>query len=67
MAYKPLKLPDSERVKCNSCLSDLQALQEDIQKAEGAKIPGMDGLLNRCIECQEKVQAIKSTYFPNKR
>lgn len=62
-----VKLPDKVRLEINDLQRKSDALMAEIERAEAARIPGMDGLRTRCIDCKDKLDQMKAVYFPGKK
>ena len=57
---------DKDRLEYNKLLRDLQTQQADHEKARSAGLDEIQPVLDRCIDCQERIKKIKAVYFPNK-
>ena len=57
---------DKDRQQLNRDLRELKEHEEEIRRAVEAKVPKADDVLATCIECQERINAFKATYFPGK-
>lgn len=64
MADKPLR--DSDRVKLNRHLKDLEDIEEAVKLAKAAEVPGINEMERRCINCRRRIESIKRSYFPGK-
>ena len=64
MAKHPLT--DKDRLRLNASLKELEDLQEQIELAKQAGIPGADDIQKRCEYCRDNIVKIKATYFPRK-
>jgi len=60
-------LTDKDRLSLNKDLQDLLEHETEIKKAVDAKVPKADETLSICHECQDRIKALKETYFPGKR
>lgn len=57
---------DKDRLAMNKTLKQLQAEQQLHEQALAAGITEVQPIFEKCIDCQDKIKAIKATYFPNK-
>lgn len=57
---------DKDRLEYNKLLRDLQEQQQEHEKAIKAGLVEIQPVLDRCVDCQERIKTIKSVYFPNK-
>ena len=59
-------LSDKDRLELNRILKELQILQADTEKAIGAGMDELQPVLDRCVDCQERIIKTKAVYFPDK-
>ena len=67
MARSTNPLGEQDRRQLNQLLAQIQELEQEALKAENARIRGMDSVISRCKDCQERIALMKETYFPGKR
>jgi hypothetical protein len=57
---------DKDRLAYNRLLKELQTEQEGHEKAIAAGIDEVQPILDKCVDCQERIKRIKAAYFPSK-
>jgi hypothetical protein len=51
----------------NQCLGDLCSIKADLDQANNAGVPNLEPFFDRFKYCQERVEALKKTYFKGKK
>lgn len=62
MSYQPFQLSKRERDKLNAAIADLEAIKDDIRRADEAGVPNMEAILANCDGKLECITKIKATY-----
>jgi hypothetical protein len=65
MAVKSMS--DKDRLELNKMLREAQVQKEEIDKAIRAKVPGMEPIQDHCVDCIERIVALKAEYYGDKK
>jgi hypothetical protein len=64
---EPYKLSPKELRTLNQGLSDCEAIKADLERARIAGVPNIEHIEEAVAKCEEKINALKSTYASNKK
>lgn len=61
-----IQLSSKEIKKLNQALSELEAIQDDVERARNAGVPNMDEFNEKCGHCRERIVKLKEQFGSNK-
>ena len=62
-----VKLTNNQYKEVCKCLTDLDQMKEDIERAERTGNPHITQVKARYEHCKERLESIKREYFPNRK
>lgn len=62
-----IQFNDKVRLELNKLLNEVEEIQTEAQKQDGARVPEMEHVISRCSDCIDRIKAFKEVNFPGKK